>query len=267
MNVQKNSYTIIYASIMVVAVAAILTAVSFGLKDRQQNNIDNEKRQNILKTVNVEANDENAAQLFEQTVKEAFVVNEKGEIIESNKDNAFKTSISISDENCQLPVFKCEKDGKAYFVVPLKGNGLWGDIWGYASLESDLNTIAGVVFDHASETPGLGDKITTKEFQQLFVGKKLYDEGSQDLKGVTIYKGGLAKNDPLHGIDALSGATLTSNGVQNMINDCFKVYQAYFKNISTSAPVVEQPKEVECSDSLATAIPACDSTNVNTINE
>ena len=86
-----------------------------------------------------------------------------------------------------------------------------------------------MVFDHESETPGLGDKITTKEFQQQFVGKKLYDEGASELKGVTVYKGGLASTDQLHGIDALSGATLTSNGVQNMVNDCLKAYEPYFK--------------------------------------
>ncbi len=229
MNVQNNSYTVIYASIMVVAVAAILTLLSFGLKDRQQANIDNEKRQNILKTVNVESTSDNAAQLFEQTVKEAIVVDQTGKVIVSDKNEAFNTAIDISENGSKLPVFKCEKDGKTFYVVPLKGAGLWGKIWGYASIESDCNTIAGVVFDHESETPGLGDKITTKEFQQLFVGKKLYDEGGSELKGVTVYKGGLASTDPLHGIDALSGATLTSNGVQNMVNDCLRAYEPYFK--------------------------------------
>ncbi len=228
MNVQKNSYTVIYASIMVVAVAAILTLVSFGLKERQQANIDNEKRQNILKTVNVESTSDNAAQLYEQTVKEAFVVDQTGKVIVTDKNEAFNTGIELG-ETSKLPVFKCEKDGKQYFVVPLKGAGLWGKIWGYASIESDCNTIAGVVFDHESETPGLGDKITTKEFQQQFVGKKLYDQGGSDLKGVTVYKGGLAAQDQLHGIDALSGATLTSNGVQNMVNDCLRAYEPYFK--------------------------------------
>jgi len=124
-----------------------------------------------------------------------------------------------------LPVFTASsEDGKDVIILPVEGKGLWGPIWGYVSLESDLNTIFGVTFDHKGETPGLGAEINTSDFEGMFRGKKLFDNG--DFVSVMVHKGG-AEDGDVHGVDAISGGTITSNGLQNMLRDCLEKYNAY----------------------------------------
>lgn len=151
-------------------------------------------------------------------------------IIEQKKVD--KSSISkeieeISSER-KLPVFVLEKESGTYYVFPMQGKGLWGPIWGFISLEDDMNTIYGAVFDHKSETPGLGAEITESWFEDTFIGKKLYQE--DNFRSVEVIKGG-ADAANLHGVDAISGGTITSKGVEAMVYDCLISYEKYFENL------------------------------------
>jgi len=237
MNTQSNGYTVVYSAIMVVVVAAALTLIAVGLKDRQQTNIDNEKRQNILKSAGI-AVDGSVEECYNKFMKDAYVISPDGKKIEDDDNKSFNTDLSVNT----LPVFEIDNNGEKLYVVPLKGNGLWGAIWGFASLKSDFNTISGVVFDHASETPGLGAEMTQEYFCNQFKGRQLFE--AQDFVGISkVYKGNPKDpsddQDPKHGIDAISGSTMTTNGVQAMVNDCLKAYGNFRATISNGKPSPE----------------------------
>lgn len=121
-----------------------------------------------------------------------------------------------------LPVYVCQKDTSKYYILPLRGKGLWGPIWGYIALQSDLNTVYGAVFDDADETPGLGAQISQSWFQKNFVGKKIFDNKG-NFTSIEVVKGGAPPTD-IHGVDAISGGTITSKGVQAMLYDCLSSY-------------------------------------------
>jgi len=128
------------------------------------------------------------------------------------------------------PVFVYEENGERKLVVPVRGKGLWGPIWGYVALGSDLNTIAGAVFDHKGETPGLGAEINTGWFQEPFTGKTIFDENGKFVS-IEVVKGGADPADP-HGVDAISGGTITSKALEEMLADCMAGYVNHFKEIS-----------------------------------
>ena len=114
-----------------------------------------------------------------------------------------------------FPVFNSTTDnGEKVTIIPVQGKGLWGPIYGYVSLKSDMNTIYGVTFDHKGETPGLGAEINTTAFESMFPGKKLY-EGDKFVS-IGVIKGGAKAADP-HNVDAISGGTITSKGLEKML--------------------------------------------------
>jgi Na+-transporting NADH:ubiquinone oxidoreductase subunit C len=128
------------------------------------------------------------------------------------------------EETRQLPVFICKKDNNTYYIFSMRGKGLWGPIWGYLSLEDDFNTVYGTYFGHETETPGLGATISTPKFQARFRGKKLFEDTR--FVSIKVIKGGADHND-IHGIDAISGSTVTSKGVENMLDDCLSGYEIF----------------------------------------
>ncbi|MBN2611674.1 MAG: NADH:ubiquinone reductase (Na(+)-transporting) subunit C [Bacteroidales bacterium] len=136
--------------------------------------------------------------------------------------------ISKLRQTLQLPVYVCFKEEKEYYVFALRGKGLWGPVWGYISLEEDFNTVYGAYFDHKSETPGLGAEINTPLFQSQFRSKKLYDENSKFVS-VRVLKGGASGDSP-HNVDAISGGTITSKGVEKMLEDWLDQYNEFIKN-------------------------------------
>ncbi len=223
-NVQSNLYTIVYASVMVILVALGLSITATSLKPLQEANVQKEKQQNILASINVKCKRDQAPQLYKEYIKEAFVVDAEGNVIDGV--NAF--DVSLEEQNKlplkerKLPVYVAEKDGKKYYIFPLRGKGLWGPIWGYVALEDDLNTIYGVVFDHKGETPGLGAEIATEHFQKQFAGKKIFDEDGKFVS-IAVVKGGAPEGDE-HAVDAISGGTITSKGLQAMIKDGLSAY-------------------------------------------
>jgi Na+-transporting NADH:ubiquinone oxidoreductase subunit C len=225
----SNRYIFIYASVLVVLVAIILTIAAVQLKPFQDNNKRVEKMQNILSSLNIESTPQNAKTLYEKTIVNTMVINNKGEVIP--KMNAFDIDLYYelkkAPEARNLPVYVAKLDnGDTLYVTQVRGKGLWGPIWGFISFKTDMNTIFGAYFDHKGETPGLGAEIDTKKFQNQFKEKKIFDESGKFTSVKTI-KGG-AKPGDIHGVDAISGGTITSNGVTDMLRDCLLDYQNFF---------------------------------------
>ncbi len=226
MNKQGNTYTFLYSVVLVVVVAALLSVVSLSLQPRQNENRENEKRQNILSAIHISSTADNSAELFNKYIKEQFIVNAKGEKIEGN---AFNVSIdkqySLPVDKRELPVFVADVDGATKYILPIYGAGLWGAIWGYISLDENKETIYGTFFDHASETPGLGAEITTPKFNEQFRNKKIFS-GTQ-LVGIEVVKGGSTPGS--NQVDAISGGTITSKGVESMIKNYLTYYEPFLK--------------------------------------
>ena len=220
MNTNSNSYTIIYASIMVVIVAFLLAFVSSSLKEKQYQNVEQDTKKQILAALNVyDVKDVNAE--YDKYVKEDDLMQADGSLVKN--DAAFQTSYKGEIANGRLHVFVCEVDGQTKYVVPVYGAGLWGAIWGYVALNEDKDTVYGTYFSHASETPGLGAEIATDHFQNEFVGKKTLENGAITL-GV-VKNGKVEKPD--YQVDGISGGTITSVGVDAMLKSCLNSYLSF----------------------------------------
>ena len=229
MNKNSNAYTFIFAIVLVVLVATILAFASEGTKEKRANNIKLEKMQNILATLGVNVSREEAGKQYHNYVKQELALKEDGSIDQNIKafDIDLKNEIKKPVSEQRFPLYVAEKDSKKFYVVPLYGAGLWDAIWGYMSLKDDKNTIFGMSFDHKGETPGLGAEINQSWFEDQFIGKQIMDNSK--FVSVKVIKGGAPQGDT-HGVDAISGGTLTSNGVTNMLQERLQRYLAYFKN-------------------------------------
>jgi Na+-transporting NADH:ubiquinone oxidoreductase subunit C len=223
----SNRYIFIFSAVMVIAVATLLSLAATLLQPAQQRNLEIEKKKNMLESINVPSTRDNTEDLYDKYINGSFVINSKGEPV--NGVDAFtvvlKDELKKPLEQQSLPVFTATPDdGEKVIIIPVEGKGLWGPIYGYIALMSDMNTIYGVNFDHKGETPGLGAEINTTAFESQFLGKKLFD--NEDFVSVQVIKGGAADGD-IHGVDAISGGTVTSKGLQNMIYDCIHSYSDY----------------------------------------
>ena len=223
----SNRYILIFSSVMVILVATLLSLAATLLQPLQSRNLEIEKKRSMLESIAVPADKSNAEELYTRHVKESFVLNHKGEIVEGI--DAFTVILKNEQrkplDQQYLPVFTASPDdGEEVIIIPVEGKGLWGPIWGYVSLMSDMNTIYGVTFDHKGETPGLGAEINTTDFESMFAGKKLFD--GEKFVSVGVIKGGTAP-DNLHGVDAISGGTITSKGLEEMLSDCLAKYNDY----------------------------------------
>lgn len=147
-------------------------------------------------------------------------------IIKAKKKNeaALESEIARLEKTRKLPLYICKKGKDVYYIFALRGKGLWGPIWGYLSMEDDFNTVYGIYFGHESETPGLGANISTSKFQAMFRGKKLFENSL--FVSIKVIKGGADQGD-LHGVDAISGSTITSAGVEKMLYDCLSGYKLF----------------------------------------
>ena len=251
MDTNKNSYTIIYSIVMVVVVAAVLAFVSLSLKDKQNENISNEKKQYLLASVGLPADAD-----FDKVIKEAIVVDGNGKVLNTATSDiaaseAFNISTSeqnslIKDgapkEDLRLPVFVADlPDGSQAYIFSAYGAGLWGPIWGWISLKTDMNTVAGVKFDHQGETPGLGAEIATPAFAGQFAGKEIFANG--EFSSIAIVKGG-AKEGSTNEVDAISGGTITSKALEVSVTTWLEAYLPYIKSLqalaSTPKPIEEE---------------------------
>ena len=221
MNKNSNLYIVIYSTVMVVVVATLLAVAALALKSRQDANILNEKKEAILASLSL------TGQNYDEVI-DAFVVNEKGEKIEGKDPIQLLFDLPTAFAEHTLPVFQAE-DGR--IVVPVSGVGLWGPMWGYVALEKDMNTISGIVLDHAGETPGLGAEVATPKHQAMYKGKTIFE--GEEFVSVTLRKGGA--KDPNHEVDAISGGTKTSDGVTAMLKSSLGAYLPLLK-VSAVAP-------------------------------
>lgn len=238
MDVNKNSYTFTFAAIMVVVVAAILSFAATSLKPMQDNNIRLEKMQNILSSINVEVSRDEAEGIYTDYVKKEMVISNSKEV---SGVAAFDVELSkevVKDPmERNAPLYVAEKEGSTYYIIPLRGKGLWGPIWGYISLESNISTVYGATFDHKAETPGLGAEIKTPAFTDLFPGKEIL-ESDRSFTGIKVMKGNATGE---HQVNGISGGTITSVGVEDMITDCMKSYIPYLKanNVAVNLSEIE----------------------------
>jgi len=231
---QSNLYIVIYAAVLTIVCGGLLALASEGLKERQQFNIALEQKKNILSTVIELKDGQDISALYAKDVNE-FVVDFQGNVKEgvNPKDVDLAAEYKKAPQERLLPVyeFKNETDPNKidYVVLPVHGFGLWNEIWGYVALESDMNTIRGVNFDHKGETPGLGARIASDPgVQDRFKGKSIFDGGK--LVSVTMMKGeGNDYGNQPHEVDGMSGATLTGKGVNNMLRDYLSCYENYLK--------------------------------------
>jgi Na+-transporting NADH:ubiquinone oxidoreductase subunit C len=231
---QSNLYIVIYAGVLTIVCGGLLALAAEGLKEKQQFNIDMEQKKNILSTVITVEEGVDINNLYSKRVR-AFVVDFDGNIKEGVQPKDVNLAVEYKKpvEQRLLPVyeFKNESDSTKtdYVVLPVYGYGLWNNIWGFVALKADLNTIQGVKFQHAGETPGLGARIESDEdVQNRYKGKTIYENNK--LVSVTMMKGeGNDYSDNPHRVDGMSGATLTAKGVNNMLVDYFQAYANYMK--------------------------------------
>ena len=221
MNTNSNSYTIIYASVMVVIVAFLLAFVSSSLKATQDKNVQLDTKKQILAALNIK-NVEDADAEYQKYVKGDMLMNVDGTLTENTGEFATNYEKEAKEQQ-RLHVFVCEVDGQTKYVVPVYGAGLWGAIWGYIALNEDKDTVYVTYFSHASETPGLGAEIATEHFQNEFVGKKTLEDGSIALG---VVKNGKVEK-PEYQVDGISGGTITSVGVDAMLKACLGSYMSF----------------------------------------
>jgi len=241
----SNAYVFRYAAIMVILVAAALASVAMLLKPAQDRNVAIERMRNILAAANIEATAENAIELYNKYIVEEEALNPQGEVVGVYKgQNLEKGDIRPFEINLKeelykqtkgneyvLPLYIANVNGKRLYIFPMLGRGLWGPVYGNLALEEDFNTVAGSMFGHDKETPGLGAEIELPPFEMQFIGKKIFDDNG-NFTSIKVLKGAseiLTPDQLVHGVDAISGGTITSNGVSEMIKSNLTNYLEYIK--------------------------------------
>jgi NADH:ubiquinone oxidoreductase, Na(+)-translocating, C subunit len=229
MKTNSNSYTIIYSVIIVVIVAFLLAFVSQALKPMQDANVALDKKKQILNSLNIrDLNDAQADAKYKEVVVADRVIDEKGKVLlpgtTGGEDAGFKLESKDYKEG-KLALYICRVNGETKYVIPVYGMGLWGPISGYIALNADKSTVYGVYFNHESETAGLGAEIKdNKAWQEKFQGKKLFKNGDDKAIALSVEK---KVEDPTTQVDAVTGATLTSNGVRDMLHEALGKYLVF----------------------------------------
>jgi Na+-transporting NADH:ubiquinone oxidoreductase subunit C len=244
----KNLYTMLFSVGMVVVVGSLLAFVASSLKPNIDENKRIEKQQNILYAMGVNENDESSVSIiaddkvgeeFNKFIKKQLVITEGTNVQED--ENAYLISIKKEQYNAKngverrLPLFVGEKEAKTYYIVPIRGKGLWDAVWAYVAMDENM-IVQGAYFDHQGETAGLGANIKERFFMDDFIGENLLDS-SGNFVGISISK---SNGDPLNNdktdneVDAIAGATITGDGVAAMIKSDLKLYVPYFKNLKNN---------------------------------
>lgn len=226
MNKESNVYTFGFSILLVVVVGAILSSLSLGLKPFKDKNAEIKKQIDILNAIGVSSDRSNSQELYAKYVgKNTFVVSAQGKKLEG--EDAFTLDVqkqhrdkTVSSEERKFPVFVANKNDTTLYVLPTVGKGLWGPIWGFVAVGEDMETIVGASFDHKTETPGLGAEINQTSFEKQFIGSKI-------AYNFNVVKDGSGKTD-YQKVDGITGGTITSKGVEEMMNRTMAVYTAYF---------------------------------------
>ncbi len=226
----SNAYIFRFSVILIFIVAVLLSAAAMLLQPLQEKNVELEKKQSILASINIESTRKNAEKLYDKYIKKTLVVDDQGNI----KKGIDAFSVDMAEEirkphnKRNLPVYFSTLDnGEKKIIVPLRGKGLWGPIYGYISFNDDYKTIYGATFNNDKETPGLGAEISTRSFQKQFQKKTIFDKNGKFIS-ILVKKGGATPGSP-NEVDAISGGTLTSKGLQAMLQDCLSGYVPWFR--------------------------------------
>ncbi len=220
---------------MVIIVALGLAFTHQALSDRQTANVNIDKMQQILRSLNINASAAEAQQVYDELVQNAYLITPDGVKVEGSEgttpnDPAFSTE--LDDESAAgLPVYEAEVDGSLKYIIPMQGAGLWGPIWGYLAVEADGSTIYGAEFGHQGETPGLGAEIVMSSFREQFIGKELVKEGA--FRSVAVVKPGQTAADRDY-VDGISGGTITSKGVDAMLLNSVGQYSNFLMNLNAA---------------------------------
>lgn len=239
MDVNKNSYTFTFSAILVIVVASVLAFAAESLKPMQKENMRLEKMQNILASVKIEATPQEAKEKFDQYIIDQKLLNSKGDVVSPEGKTAFDIDVvkeykTVAEGDRSYPLFVFEDNGERKYIVPLAGQGLWGPIWGYVAFNGDMNTVYGTTFDHKTETPGLGAEINQPFFQEKFIDKAIFTS-SGEYTSIEVKKGGSEVAGNPHAVDGISGGTITSKGVEEMIKRTLEIYVPYFKGNQQAA--------------------------------
>lgn len=231
-NKDKNGYTFLFAILMVAIVGSALAAVSVSLKPRQDRNLEVKKKMDILGALKIkDVTRKNAEEIYAKYVleDECLVLDSKGNVQEG--EVAFDINIKKQfrdkkrpEEDRQYPLYVAEIEGAKKYVIPVVGSGLWGPIWGFIAVDEDKSTIYGAKFDHKTETPGLGAEIKQSFFYDQYVGEAITKNG--EYKKIKVVKDG-SGGDP-YKVDGITGGTITSKGVEEMVDRTVQVYVKYF---------------------------------------
>lgn len=231
LNTNSNSYIIAYSCVMVVVVAFLLAFVSSALKPTQDVNVALDKKKQILAALNIRnLSDEQSSEEYAKVINADAVIDEQGNVTNPGTKGGERAGFLLNSADYKagrLAIYDCTVEGKRKFVVPVYGMGLWGPIWGYIAVNEDGNTVYGAYFNHEGETAGLGSEIKdSKAWQDLFKGKTIY---GADGKPVLCVKKTSEIKDRSCEVDGVTGATLTSVGVSNMLQEGFAKYRNYLK--------------------------------------
>ena len=229
LNTNSNTYIIAYSCILVVIVAFLLAFVSSSLKPIQDVNVALDKKKQILAALNIRnLSDQESAQKYGEVIDSDDIIDAQGNIVKQGKKGGEETGFLLKSADYKagkLAVFNCTIEGKKKYVIPVYGMGLWGPIWGYIAVNEDGNTVYGAYFNHEGETAGLGAEIKdSKKWQDLFIGKKIYDDKG---KAILSVKKSSEIKDKSCEVDGVTGATLTSVGVSDMLQEGFAKYKKY----------------------------------------
>lgn len=241
---EKTNYIVVFILILTASVAILLTGLREVTKEKAAQNEDIFNKRALLSAVEDHLgegvtvktlSDQEVLDIFNKQV-EQIVLNMDGDEVEGMmaEDVEMEKEKKKPEADRVLPLFIYNTGQEKFYILSVRGSGLWDEIWGAVALENDFNTVAGASFDHKGETPGLGAEIKDNPtFSANFKGKKIYDEG--EYVSVTVRKGGA--RDQEHEVDGISGATVTADGVTEMLYRGIKYYQPYFKDLMQSKKV------------------------------
>lgn len=225
LDTSSNTYTIVYASVMVIIVAFLLAFISSVLKPTQDANVENDTKGQILTSLNIDikASGFNVADEFKNVQDMLW---NGTELVPY--EGKFLSSYGSAIKAGELHVFVAQAEGETKYVLPVTGRGLWGGLWGYIALNADKKTVFGTYFYHTSETAGLGARIGERWFQEQFNGKPLFAGDDTQNIALSVVKAGASKAETE--VDGVTGATLTSDGVSAMVKDGLTVYISFINN-------------------------------------
>ena len=238
----SNSHTIKFILLLTIIVSFLLSITSTQLKTLQDKNVEIDRKKNLLKSIGLDVSDLNSENILnEYNIRISdVIIHLNGEIATKIKfedldiiENKATGGMNyLKNEEEYLPVYK--SSNPSAIIIPISGKGLWSTLYGYIALESDCNTIKGITFYKHGETPGLGGEVEKEWFQENFVGKKIYNL-EEKLISVVVVKGKatdvLSGADLEHGVDGISGATITSNGVTEFLRRDLYRYREYFNKM------------------------------------